>query len=255
VAANCCVVPLPIDGLEGVTEIETNTAGPTVREVLPVTPAALALIWEVPWAAPVARPPAVMVATAAFDETQVAELVRSWVLPSEYVPVAVNCSEFPLAIDGLAGLTAIDTNTGEPTVTAALPETPIQPALICDVPCASPVASPLALTVATAAFEETQVAELVRSWLLPSEYVPVAASCCVVPWAIDGLVGLTEIDTNTAGPTVRVVLPVTPAEAALIWEVPCAAPVARPVAVIVATAVLDESHVAVLVTSTVVPSE
>ncbi len=93
------------------TAIDTNTAGPTVRVVLPVTPAKLALISEVPWAAALASPPAVMVATAVFDESHVAELVRFWVLPSEYVPVAVNCCEVPLAIDGLAGLTAIDTNT------------------------------------------------------------------------------------------------------------------------------------------------
>ncbi len=82
-AANCCVVLVPIDGFEGVTVIDTNTAGPTVRVVLPVTPAKLALISEVPCAAPVARPPAVIVATAVFDETQVAELVTSSVVPSE----------------------------------------------------------------------------------------------------------------------------------------------------------------------------
>ena len=82
-ATNCCVVPLPIDGFAGVTAIDTNTAGPTVRVVLPVTPAKLALIWEVPWAAPVASPPTVIVAAALFDETQVAELVTSSVDPSE----------------------------------------------------------------------------------------------------------------------------------------------------------------------------
>ena len=61
---NCCVVPLGIDGFAGVTAIDTGVAGATVKVVLPVTPAELALIWEVPCAAPVARPPAVMVATA-----------------------------------------------------------------------------------------------------------------------------------------------------------------------------------------------
>ena len=51
--------------------------------VLPVTPLEEALTWEVPCAAPLARPPAVIVATAGLDDTQVAELVRFWVLPSE----------------------------------------------------------------------------------------------------------------------------------------------------------------------------
>ena len=68
---------MAMDGFAGVTAIETNAAGPTVNVVLPVTAPEVAPICEVPWAAPVARPVAVMVATAVFDETQVAEFVRS----------------------------------------------------------------------------------------------------------------------------------------------------------------------------------
>ncbi len=55
-----------------------------------------------------------------------------------------------------------------------------------------------------------------------------AVNCCEVPLAIDGFAGVSAIDTNTAEPTVKVVLPVTPAEVALIWELPCVTPVARP---------------------------
>jgi len=77
------VVPLAIVGFAGVTAIDTRVAGPTVRVVLPVTPLTVALIWEVPWAAPLARPPAVMVATAVLEDAQVAEAVRSWDDPSE----------------------------------------------------------------------------------------------------------------------------------------------------------------------------
>jgi hypothetical protein len=80
---NCRAVPLAIDGFAGVTAIDTRTAGPTVKVVLPVTPAELALTWEVHCAAPVARPVAVIVATAGFDDTQVTELVTSSVDPSE----------------------------------------------------------------------------------------------------------------------------------------------------------------------------
>src|SRR5207249_11517502 len=103
--------------------------------------------------------------------------------------------------------------------------------------------------------DEVQVAELVRFWLLPSVYLPVAVYCTLVAIFTVWLAGVTVIDTRAAGPTVKVVLPVTPAEVALIWEVPCATPVARPPAVMVATAVLDASHVAELVKSRVVPSE
>jgi hypothetical protein len=56
----------------------------------------------------VVRPVLLMLATPVPDELQVAEFVRFWVLPSEYVPVAVNCSVVPKAIDGLAGVTAIE---------------------------------------------------------------------------------------------------------------------------------------------------
>lgn len=98
-ALNCFVVPLEMDGFAGVTAIDTNSAGPTIKVVLLVTPAVLALIWDVPCPTPVASPPAVRVATAGLDETHVTEKVRFCVLPSEYVPVAVNRSVVPLAID------------------------------------------------------------------------------------------------------------------------------------------------------------
>src|SRR5206468_3033742 len=156
---------------------------------------------------------------------------------------------------GFTGVTAIDTSAAGPTVKLALPVTPTQVALIWEVPWAIPVARPTALIIATAAFEETHVTELVRLWVLPSEYVPVAANCCVVPLAIDGFAGVTAIDTNAAGPTVRLVLPVTPPKLDRIRVVPGATPVARPPALMLATAALDESHVAVLVKSRVDPSE
>ena len=37
--------------------------------------------------------------------------------------MAVNCSVLPLAIDGFAGVTAIDTSVGGVTVSVVLPET------------------------------------------------------------------------------------------------------------------------------------
>ncbi len=40
---------------------------------------------------PVASPALEIVAMAGGDEVQLAELVKSWVLPSEKVPVALNC--------------------------------------------------------------------------------------------------------------------------------------------------------------------
>jgi hypothetical protein len=39
-------------------------------------------------------------------------LVRFWVLPSLYVPVAVNCTVCPTLIDGFTGVMAIETSAG-----------------------------------------------------------------------------------------------------------------------------------------------
>jgi len=69
--------------LPGVTASETRAAATTVNEVLPVTPADVALTVAVPRFAAIASPDALMVATEASDETHVAVVVRSRELPSE----------------------------------------------------------------------------------------------------------------------------------------------------------------------------
>jgi hypothetical protein len=91
------------------------------------------------------------------------------VLPSEYVPVAVNCCVVPLAIDGFAGATEIDTRVAVPTVNVVLPVTLVVVAVISDVLRPTPVASPPAAMVATAVFEEAQVTEVVKFFVVPSE--------------------------------------------------------------------------------------
>ena len=49
-----------------------------------------ALMLVVPWVNPVERPAAEIVATAVLEDAQVTLDVMFFVLPSEYVPVAVN---------------------------------------------------------------------------------------------------------------------------------------------------------------------
>ncbi len=66
-----------MDGLTGVTAIETNVAV-TVKVADPLTVPEVAVIVVEPWAFAVTDPPLEMVATALLDELQVAELVRSW---------------------------------------------------------------------------------------------------------------------------------------------------------------------------------
>src|SRR5271169_428833 len=50
-----------------------------------------------------------IVAKAVSEEAQVALEVRSFMLLSLYVPVAINCCVFPMATEGACGVTAIET--------------------------------------------------------------------------------------------------------------------------------------------------
>ena len=95
VAVNCCVVPSGIEGFTGVREIDTRAAGVTVSTLEPVIDPEAAVMVVVPVPVLVAKPAVgdelLMVATLDADELQWTEAVRSWVVPSLKVPVAVNC--------------------------------------------------------------------------------------------------------------------------------------------------------------------
>jgi hypothetical protein len=108
------VLPNAMDALVGETAIETRAAGVTVRDALPLTPDDAALMFAEPTATLVAMPVLEMVATLVFDEVQVAELVKFLVLPSLYLPVAVNCWPAPAATEGVPGVTWMDCKTAVP---------------------------------------------------------------------------------------------------------------------------------------------
>jgi hypothetical protein len=254
VAVNCCVASLVIDGLAGVTAIDCNVAAVTVSKVEPEIDDDVAVIVEVPTPAPVARPVALIVAVVVVPELHVTVLVRFCVVPSLKVPVAVNCCVAPLAIDGLAGVTAIDCSVAAFTVSKVEPLIDDDVAVIVEVPTPAPLASPDALIVAVVVVPELHVTVLVRFCVVPSLNVPVAVNCCVAPLAIAGFAGVTAIDCSVAAVTVRVVEPLIAPDVALIVEFPTPAPVARPVVLIVAVAVVPELHVTVLVRFCVVPS-
>jgi hypothetical protein len=214
VAVNCSFVPFAIEGFAGVTAIDTNVADVTVRIVEPLMPADVASILLVPAATAVAKPPAAIVATVVVTELQVAVLVKFCVELSENVPVAVNCSVLPFAIEGFAGVTAIDTSVGAVTVRFVDPSTAPEAACIWLAPVATPVAKPPAVMVTTLVVCEVQVTEPVKFCVELSEKVPVAVNCSVLPLAIEGFAGVTATDTSVAEVTVRVVEPLTPPEAA-----------------------------------------
>lgn len=63
-------------------------------------------------------------AAVGFDEAQVTEPVKSCVLLSEKVPVALNCRVSPAATEPLAGVTAIETSVGLPFVEGPMEHPP-----------------------------------------------------------------------------------------------------------------------------------
>jgi len=85
------------------------------------------------------------------------------------VPVAVNCSEVPLAIERLGAVTAIETSVAAVTVKVADPLTAPETALMLLVPVPTAVTIPPEVTVATLVVCELQVTELVIFCVEPSE--------------------------------------------------------------------------------------
>ena len=75
-ATNCWVVPSAIDAADGVSAMETNAAGVTVRPVDPLTPLTVAVRIADPTPELVASPVAFTVKTVVSLELHVAELVR-----------------------------------------------------------------------------------------------------------------------------------------------------------------------------------
>ena len=221
-----------------------------------VIPPCAALIFAEPTLFAVARPDALTVATAELEEDQFTEFVRFCVLPSLNVPVAVNWSVVPFAIDVLGALIVIDCSTAAVTASAIeFDVTPLWAALMLVVPVPAPVTRPDALTVATAELEEDQVTEFVRLCVLPSLNVPVAVNWSVVPLAIEALDALMVIDCSTAAVTVSaIVFDVTPLCAALIVAEPTLFAVAKPDALAVATVEFEEDQLTEVVRFCALPS-
>jgi hypothetical protein len=101
----------------------------------------------------------------------------SWILPSLKVPVAVNCCVSPSGSDGIAGVTEIVDSVAAVTVRFPEPTTEPNVAVICVVPVAAVIASPVALTDAIEVLADAQLTWVVRFRVLPSVNMPVAANC------------------------------------------------------------------------------
>ena len=102
------VVPTAMLEFVGVTAIETKLAEVTVSDAVPLTPPDVAVMVTIPVPVLLANPVESMLVTDVEDEDQFRE-VSSCVLPSSKLPTALNCKVVPKAIDGVAGVTAIET--------------------------------------------------------------------------------------------------------------------------------------------------
>ncbi len=187
-----------------------------------------------------ARPPLLTVATDVLDELQVTCVVISWLPPSENLPVAVNCWMDPTS---MPGVTTMEDRAAEVTVRVVLTEILPEVAVMVAVPGATAMARPLLVTVATDVFDEPQVTCVAISWLVPSEYVPIAANCWATPTGMIGLAGVTAREERAAEVTVRAVLAEIPPEVAVMVAVPAATAVARPLLLIVTRDLFEELQV------------
>src|ERR1035438_8642268 len=169
VAVYCVLLPTATQTVAGVTEIEVRAAGFTVSSVEPLIEFTLATTVVEPVATLLARPLALIDATAGLEEPHDALAVKSLNEPSLYVPVAANCSVKPLAIAGFAGVTAIDTRIAGVTVNVSTGLTMLPSvAVILLVPVATPVARPPAVIVAIERFEEPHITLVVMFCVLAS---------------------------------------------------------------------------------------
>ena len=165
---NCSVRPFAMDGFAGVTAMDCRIAAVTVSEVEPEIEFRVALMVLLPVLFAVAKPPVAMVATPVVADAQVTKPVRFWVLLSLYVPVAVNCSVRPLAIEGFAGVTAMDCRVAAVTVSKVEPEIEFRVAPMVLLPVLLAVARPPAAMVATPVVADAHVTEAVRFCVLLS---------------------------------------------------------------------------------------
>ena len=167
VAVNCFVVPTAMLEFAGTTAIDTRDALVTVREALPEIEPEAALIVELPTPTPVTSPVGLTTPTFVADEDHATE-VSNCVLPSSKVPVAVNCSDVPTAMDAADGETEIAVKWAGTTVKLVVSVSEPTAAVITAAPGPTVVERPELLIVATAGTEDVQVTPLIRSWLDPS---------------------------------------------------------------------------------------
>ncbi len=252
-------VTLTVDGADGAAVIVSEAVAetPPKEDEITADPATTAV------ASPFEPAALLTVATPALEVLQVAKAVRFCVVLFEYVPVAVNCCIDPVGNEEVRGVIAIETNVAVDTVNLVDPDILPDVAVIVTMPYATGVASPFEpaalLMAATDVVDEPHVTDVVRFCVEPSEYVPMAVNCSLVPSAMLGLAGVIARETSVAGVTVSLVDADTAPDVAVIVVVPAATGAASPfepaVLLIFATEDADEDQATDAVRFCVVLSE
>jgi hypothetical protein len=242
-AVNCCVAPVKMLAVLGVTATEA-TGAITVTVALPVIPSLVAAMVAVPAATAVTMPEGLFtVATAMLLVDHVTERpVKVLPLPSR--SVAVNCCVAAGKMLAVLGVTATEA-TGAITVTVALPVIPSLVAAMVAVPAATAVTMPEGLfTVATAMLLVDHVtARPVKG--LPLASCSVAVNCCVAPGKMLAVLGVTVTVATGGAVTVKVACPCFPPALARIWVWPTLNAVMPPLTLTLATAGVPDDQVIV----------
>src|ERR1700676_374417 len=169
----------------------------TINRVEPLIPPELAVICGLPIAPPVACPVLPMLASAVSELLQAALLVKSAVLPSLNVPVALNCTLLLMVTLGFPGVTTIETgDRAAVTVSIVEPVTPPVVALMVVDPAFRAVPKPVELMFATVPSDEAHVTPPVVSVGLFPLNATIAVNCCVPPAVTVGLSGVTCTDVT-----------------------------------------------------------
>jgi hypothetical protein len=141
-------------------------------------------------------------------------------LPGVHVNVTITGELFQPPAFGIGDTDAAMTGGPDVTVTFELKVSPLANSEIVVVPLATPVTKPEEPTVAMFVAEEPQEAMDVISCEVPSEYLPSAVNCWLVPTGKNAVPGEIAALTNVGAVTVRVAAPVNVDRVAVIVVVP-----------------------------------
>src|SRR6266852_4973549 len=236
VAVSCSVDPTCTLAVAGLTLTAATGTGTTVMADVPFCPSLVAVIVAEPAVTPVTSPLLVTLATLGLLLAQVT------VRPDKGFPlasfgVAVSCTVCPTCSAAEAGLTLTAATGTLETVMLAVPLCPSLVAVIVADPIATPVTSPLLVTLATLGLLLDHATARPDSGL-PLASLGVAVSCTVCPTWTVAEPGLTVTAATGTAVTVMAEVPLFPSDVAVMVAEPAATPVTRPLLVTLATLVL-----------------